>query len=106
MARIHAKANIVNVNSNKVYKELSKLDRCECGCEKGRGKPFPLTVNEQKLSILGSGVLLQLFLQKSSIILTLILVIIYGIFATVTNLIGMQAVITESCSKEMYCCFK
>jgi hypothetical protein len=43
---------------------------------------------------LGSGVLLQLFLQKSSVVLAFVLALIYAVFAIIANLIGMQAQIS------------
>jgi hypothetical protein len=90
-ARLHSRANIVNQNTQLPPDEVDKEDRCKCGCNRCRGDSIPLCANEQNLHVLGPGILL-LFLFKKSVALILIsMVVIYGLFAFITNLLGHQA---------------
>ena len=48
-----------------------------------------------------------MFLYKRAVIAVLgMILIIYGIFALITNLIGDQATLNEECIKDPYCQYK
>ena len=105
-ARIHYKANVLNSNSNSEFRNVPEKRRCYCGCRRTTGDQLDLCTNEQKLDILGPGILLM-FLYKRSIIAVLgMILVIYGIFALVTNLIGDQAIINDTCKSDPYCQYK
>lgn len=102
-ARIHGKANTINENSKLDYKDINKIDRCSCGCKKGKGKLIPLLADEQKFKALGPGILLQFMFTKAAAFMLFCIVIIYGLFGITTNLIGKSADVTINCSQELYC---
>ena len=90
-ATIHQRANKVNRNSSLEYDRIHELDRCNCGCRRGKGDPYPFCTNQQKLKFLGPGILLLFLFKRAVLSLLLCALLIYSVFALVTNMLGAQA---------------
>lgn len=105
-ARIHGKANTINENSKLDFKDINKIDRCNCGCKKGKGKTISIFADEQKLKALGPGILLQFLFTKAAAAILFFIIIIYCLFGLITNLIGSEADVTKTCTQDLYCKFK
>ena len=91
--RIHREANIVNSTTKLNFEKIADHDRCECGCRRGRGDPLPYWTDEQTLNILGPGVLLMFLFKRAIFVILVMILIIYGIYALTTNLMGSSAVV-------------
>jgi hypothetical protein len=65
-----------------------------------------ICTDETKLNVLGPGVILMFMFKKSIIINLLMIVLVYGIFSLVTNLMGNTETIAEECNGDSYCEFK
>ena len=89
--RIHREANIVNSTTKLDFEQIAQHDRCECGCRRGRGDSIPYWTDEQTLNILGPGVLLMFLFKRAIFVILLMILIIYGIYALTTNLVGSSA---------------
>ena len=55
--------------------------------------------------MLGPGVILQFFYQRALTVVLALAIICYGIFAFVTNILGISANVTD-CNEDPYCEFK
>lgn len=65
-----------------------------------RGKPYPVYTSPQQLSILGPGVILFFYFLKTIPIFLFTIILIYGIFALTTNIMGstQEDYVSEGCS--------
>jgi DNA-directed RNA polymerase subunit F len=45
IARKHSKANTINENSRKAFENINEIDKCKCGCNRGKGKLLSLLTN-------------------------------------------------------------
>ena len=62
--------------------------KCQCGCKRGKGEYLPICTDEQKLNVLGPGVILMFMFKRAIAANLLMIILIYGVFSLVTNLLG------------------
>ena len=74
-----------------------KIEGCSCGCRRGVGEPLSIWINEQNLSFLGPGILLFFFYLKHVRMNLIFLLLSYGIFAIITNIISSENINMEVC---------
>lgn len=100
----HAQSNILNQNTIINSQETHNIgDYCECGCMKEMGGELPLCLNEQKISVLGSGVLLVFFYLRHIRLLVFLCFLIYGSFCVITNVNLVDWIVVESiCERSSY----
>jgi hypothetical protein len=106
--RRHSQANILNVFSDKSSKDIQenpalKSLYCKCGCERFRGDHYPMSIELEKISILGSGILLYFYLLRILAIVLMIFITVYAIFAIATNLLGTTPITTNSLHSSAAC---
>lgn len=72
------------------------------------GKAFPLCmdINDKKMTVLGSGIILLFKLLKSLTVNLLLFTGIYAVFGLVTNLMGDYVVYADSNCTGSYCFFR
>ena len=102
-ATIHSSANIFNSTSmmnHQKIKEDKDIEGCSCGCRRGVGEPLSVWINEQNLSFLGPGILLFFFYLKHVRMCLIFLLLSYGIFSIITNIISSEDINIEICLKK------
>ncbi len=82
---------------------------CKCGCERLRGEKYPMSCELEKISILGSGILLFFYLMKALALALFLFILVFALFALASNLLGHTPLTTNSLHSactSTYCSFR